>query len=246
MTQRDTSADPSSVAPLIRAVIFDLDGTLLDHVGSVTTALRNWLPTLRATATEDLVTEWFEAEHRYFPAWRSREISFAEQRRRRLRDFLPLLNIAPGDDHALDAAFAGYLSHYEAAWTKFDDVDLALAQLDRTHLRIALLTNGTVEQQTAKLKAIGLDGRVGPVCTAEALGAAKPDPTAYLAVCDELGVEPDSAVHIGDLYDLDVLAARAAGLRAIHLDRYDAGPHDEPNRITSLRQLPEQLRPAQH
>jgi putative hydrolase of the HAD superfamily len=44
-------------------------------------------------------------------------------------------------------------------------------------------------------------------------------------------------LSVGDRHDLDVLPARAAGLQAVHLDRLDAGPTDEPHRIKSLRDL---------
>lgn len=225
----------------VDAVIFDLDGTLVDHVGSVTAALHGWLPSLGVVATDGLADAWFDAEERHFPAWRSRQISFAEQRRRRLRDFLPLIGIDPGDDKDLDAIFAGYLASYEASWTKFTDVDAALNALDDAGLKTAVLTNGTVEQQTAKLKAVGLRGRTGPVFAAEELGAAKPDPSTYLTVCTQLDVHPGAALHVGDLYELDVLAPRAAGLQAVHLDRADRGPHDEEHRITSLDQLSDHL-----
>jgi putative hydrolase of the HAD superfamily len=221
----------------VDAVIFDLDGTLVDHVGSVTAALHAWLPSLGVVATDDLAEAWFDAEERHFPAWRSRQISFAEQRRRRLRDFLPLIGIDPGADKDLDAIFAGYLACYEAAWTTFPDVDAALTALADTGLKTAVLTNGTVEQQTAKLNAVGLRGRTGPVFTAEELGAAKPDSSTYLTVCTQLDVNPGAALHVGDPYELDVLAPRAAGLRAVLLDRADRGPYDEPHRITSLDQL---------
>ncbi|ABW11314.1 HAD-superfamily hydrolase subfamily protein [Parafrankia sp. EAN1pec] len=100
-----------------------------------------------------------------------------------------------------------------------------------------MLTNGIDSQQLAKVRAIGLAGRVGPVFTAEALGAAKPHPSTYLAVCERLGAAAGSVLHVGDRHDLDVLAARAAGLRAVHLDRTGLGPHDEPDRITSLDQI---------
>jgi putative hydrolase of the HAD superfamily len=230
------------VAHPVEAVIFDLDGTLIDHIGSVTAALHAWLPTLGAAATAGLVNAWFEAEERHFPARRIREITFAEQRRRRLREFLPLVGLTPGDDDSLDVVFSRYLACYAAAWTKFEDVDPVLDVLAGTELGIAVLTNGIIDQQNAKIDAVGLRGRVGRVCTAEELGVAKPERSTYLAVCAALGVHPGAALHVGDRHDLDVLAARAAGLQAVHVDRSGAGPFDEPHRITSLAQLPTLLR----
>jgi putative hydrolase of the HAD superfamily len=91
----------------VSALILDLDGTLLDHVGSVTAALNAWIPTLGTPATDALINAWLDAEQRHFPAWRSREVTFAEQRRRRLRDFLPLLGISPGEDKNMDTMFSG-------------------------------------------------------------------------------------------------------------------------------------------
>lgn len=66
---------------------------------------------------------------------------------------------------------------------------------------------------------------------------AKPDPSIFIAACQRLGVPPGAALHVGDLHDLDVLAPRVAGLRAVHLDRIGRGPVDETARITSLDQL---------
>lgn len=209
----------------------------MDHRGSVVAALRGWLPELGSALDDDLLAEWFAAEQRHFAAWQARQISFPEQRRRRLRDFLPLIQQSVGDDEQLDAIFRGYLTWYEASWRAFEDVECALRAVARAGLRIAVLTNGTAEQQNAKLEKIGLAGRLGPVLTAEESGVAKPDPGAYVAACSKLDLPPEQVLHIGDQYDLDVLAARKAGLRAVHLDRNDEGPHGEAERITSLDQL---------
>ena len=222
-------------------MIFDLDGTLIDHVGSVTQALEGWLPEFGVTPTEELTAAWFVAEDKHFPAWRSREITFAEQRRRRLRDFLPLIDSPVGDDAELDQVFTGYLRHYEASWMCFDDVEGTLDAISRLPVKMAVLTNGTDEQQHAKLKMVGLEGRFGDVFTAESLGAAKPDPSTYRHVCEALNVDVGSALHVGDVHALDVAAPREAGLQAVHLDRADVGPFDEPARLRSLRELPEFL-----
>ncbi|HEY9389075.1 MAG TPA: HAD family hydrolase [Mycobacteriales bacterium] len=237
------SAQGVGVLPMVpvRLVIFDLDETLLDQRGAVTDAVTRWLSGRGIEPDDELVGAWFAAQERHLPAWRAGEISWREQRRRRLRDFLPLVGLTVDDGGQLDRTFAGYLTHYEAAWRKFDDVDGALERIRRTDVRTAVLTNGTVEQQNAKITAVGLTDRVGPVFTAEELGAAKPDPSTYLTVCRRLGVPADSALHVGDLHDLDVIAPRAAGLQAVHLDRRDNGPHHEKHRITSLAELPDHL-----
>lgn len=71
--------------------------------------------------------------------------------------------------------------------------------------------------------AIGLAGRVGPVLTSTDLGTPKPDSRSYLAGCHRLGLPAHAVLHVGDTYDLDVVAPRAAGLHAVHLDR----PHPD-------------------
>jgi putative hydrolase of the HAD superfamily len=145
-----------------------------------------------------LINAWFEAEHRHFPAWRARQITFAEQRRRRLRDFLPLIGVAPGDDENLDEVFKGYLERYEVSWTKFDDVEPTLAMLANSEIKIAVLSTGTLDQQTAKIEAVGVHGQVGPLFTADELGAAKPDPSTYLAADDSTVMidEPELSMHV--------------------------------------------------
>jgi putative hydrolase of the HAD superfamily len=222
----------------LRGVLLDLDGTLIDHDGAVVDALRGWLPTLGVAPVAGVVQLWFDLQERHLVGWRDRRTTFPEQRRHRLRDFLPAVGVAFADeDDYLDNVFTGYLSWYEKSWRVFDDVDEALTAIRCAGMQTAVLTNGTVEQQNDKLRRVGLAGRVGPVYTAEELGAAKPAAEAYLAACQRWGLAPNTVLHVGDRYDLDVEAARAAGLRAVHLDRKGESVPGEQPRIASLREL---------
>jgi putative hydrolase of the HAD superfamily len=222
----------------LRGVLLDLDGTLIDHEAAVAEALRVWLPTLEVAANAGVLAVWSTIQERHVVDWRERRITFQEQRRRRLRDFLPVVGVPfTDDDDHLDRIFDGYLRCYERSWRAFDDVEEALAAIERAGLRTAVLTNGTAEQQNDKLARVGLAGRVGPVYTAEELGAAKPAAGAYLAACRRWGLPPAAVLHVGDRYDLDVEAARNAGLRAVHLDRGNEGPAQERGRIASLHEL---------
>jgi putative hydrolase of the HAD superfamily len=218
-----------------RGVLFDLDGTLVDHDGAVDAALRGWLPTLGVAPEPPVLALWHEIQERHMGAWRERRITFAEQRRRRLRDFLPAVGVSAPEDP--DDVFAGYLGWYERSWRAYDDVAPALAGLAAAGVATAVLTNGTTGQQNDKLARTGLAARVGPVWTVEDLGVAKPDPDAFRRACARWGLPPAAVLSVGDRRDLDVLPARAAGLDAVWLDRDGAGPAGEPRRITSLREL---------
>lgn len=157
---------------------------------------------------DELERVWLEAETRHFTAWRDGLVSFTEQRRGRLRDFLPSIEVAVGQDHELDDVFVGYLAAYEQAWVGYDDVDGVLKSLQALGLSTAVLTNGSERQQRAKLSRLGLLDRVGPVFTAEPLGVAKPQPRAFHLVCEALDLAPPRVLYVGDDHEVDVLAAR--------------------------------------
>ncbi|MBG0560273.1 HAD family hydrolase [Actinoplanes aureus] len=220
---------------ILRGVLFDLDGTLGDHDGSVSAALRTWLPSLGVAYSPETHALWDEIAERHLAAWRRREIDFREQRRRRLRDFLPIVGISYAETE-LDLVFDGFLRAYQSAYRAYDDAFDALAAVSAAGLAVAVLTNGSSEQQRAKLAAMGMAG-IGLVYTPEELGVAKPNPASFRQACARWGIAPGEVLSVGDRHEFDVLAARTAGLRAVHLDRQGSGPYDEPHRIRSLRDL---------
>ncbi len=225
----------------LRGIVFDLDGTLFDHDASTRAALAEWLPRLGAVAGERLTRAWFAAEDEHFESWRSGLITFDEQRRRRLRDLLPLLGRPVGSDADLDVIFSGFLDAYERAWRGYVDVRPALDRLVGRGLVLGVLTNGTVTQQQAKVVAIGVSELVTAVVTAEELGHAKPDARTYAEACRRIGLAPAEVLHVGDRHDLDVIAARAAGLSAWHLDRDDLRLEPAAARVADLTELADRL-----
>lgn len=122
-----------------------------------------------------------------------------------MRDFLPLIHHTAGDDAKPDDVFSGYLRHYEAAWTCFGDVEETSTEISRPPITTAVLTNGTKQQQHAKLQAVGLQRRLSHVFTAEDRGAAKPALSTYRDACEVPGVNVDRALHVGDQYPLNVM-----------------------------------------
>lgn len=211
----------------VRAVGFDLDGTLFDHRSAARAGATALLGGLGVTVTPAVLDAWTAAEDTQFEHWRSGRISFAGQRRGRLRTVLPPLGVAlPPDDDGLDALFAQYLAAYRARWTVFPDVVPVLEDLRAQGFRLALLTNGTGEQQHAKLAATGLDTVFDAVCVSEEIGVAKPDPRAFGTLLRTLDVPAAACVFVGDDAAKDVDGARAAGLGSALVDRPRVGLHE--------------------
>jgi len=200
----------------VDAVGFDLDGTLFDHQGSARSAVVRFLRSLGVVASASTLASWFDAEEEHFERWRSGEISFAEQRRERLRSVLPPLGVdVPAGDVDVDELFGGYLRAYESSWRAFPDALPLLRSLRAAGLGVGLLTNGTEAQQLAKLRRTGLLDEFDVVCTSERIGCSKPDVRAFAVLASELGVEPAACLFVGDDPVKDVGGARGAGMQAL-------------------------------
>lgn len=226
----------------MRAVVLDLDGTLLDHRTSARTGLARWVEGFGVPMSEEIERAWFEAEEKHFGEWRRGEIEHLEQRRRRMRSFLPVVGRPVGSDRELEEAFDSYIAAYRNSWVGFADAGKAVDLVLGRGLRTGVLTNGSRELQEAKLAHLGLLERIGPVVCAAELGVAKPHPDAFRAVCEAVATPPEQVLYVGDEHAVDVLGARDAGLQAVLLDRgqYDRGeaePVEETVRVRSLLEL---------
>ncbi|HKF42702.1 MAG TPA: GNAT family N-acetyltransferase [Thermoanaerobaculia bacterium] len=85
----------------------------------------------------------------------------------------------------------------------------------------------------ALLEAAGLTSKLEIVLDSAVVGIEKPDPRIFLAAAERLGVAPSDCAYVGDLYEIDIVGARAAGMRAILI-----GPCPAPDPIERVRNLP--------
>jgi putative hydrolase of the HAD superfamily len=99
----------------------------------------------------------------------------------------------------------------------------ALEALRGLGLRLAVVSNsnGTVADLLA---AVGLAPQLDLIVDSGIVGIEKPDPRIFRHAAAALDVPPEATVHVGDLYSVDVVGARAAGCRAILLDPAGAWP----------------------
>jgi HAD superfamily hydrolase (TIGR01549 family) len=118
----------------------------------------------------------------------------------------------------------------------------SLTRFRRAGLRLAVVSNanGTVRRL---LERLGLLGAFHAVLDSAVEGIEKPDPRLFLRALERLGVRPEEALHVGDLYYVDVVGARAASLRAVLLDERGQRKEVDCPRIASLSDLADHLAP---
>ena len=112
----------------------------------------------------------------------------------------------------------------------------ALEQLaPRYRLGVVSNANGTVRALMARL---GLDHFFDAVVDSQEEGVQKPDPRLFRIGVERMRATPESTVYVGDIFTVDVLGARGAGLSAVLID--PNGLHaDKPcDRIATMLELP--------
>ncbi|MDA1062006.1 MAG: HAD family hydrolase, partial [Chloroflexi bacterium] len=216
------------VPDAIRAVLFDLDDTLVDARGAWRRGFAETIaelyagsPALRALGTSEVI---YDGHFRNYSEAAHRAAGGGEwQERFTLEAFERLLaeHLEP------DPALAERLSrHYRAAiLDHVEAVPDAVATLEAVGTRypLGLISNGPRELQRPKLRRFGLDRYFATIVISGEVGVVKPDPAIFRLALAALAVPAAAAVYVGDNPHHDVAGACAAGLAAIWVNRGDWG-----------------------
>jgi putative hydrolase of the HAD superfamily len=122
------------------------------------------------------------------------------------------------------------------------DVAPALERLSSLDLRLVVVSNanGVLHRMFDR---VGLTRYFDCICDSYLEGVEKPDPRFFQIALERSGAAPETTMHVGDLYHVDVLGARSSGLREMLIDPHDLYRDYDAERVTSLDQLVDRLRP---
>ncbi len=179
------------------AVLFDLDGTLLDTAPDMIGALNS----LRAENHLDPLPEC---------GVRS-SVSHGSAR-------LVQLGFPDADPDRFAALQRRFLDLYGAALSSrtrlFTGMDSVLTELQARGLKMGVVTNKPARLTDALLDALGLSAKFACVISGDTLSERKPHPLPMLHAAKLAGAEPRNCLYVGDA-ERDVQAAHAAGMEAV-------------------------------
>jgi putative hydrolase of the HAD superfamily len=236
-------------AELPRAILFDLDDTLLDDSSNTDASWEiacdegasSLVDAQQLHAAIDRKREWYwsdPARHRVGRA----DLSAA--RRMIVRQALD--EVAPGlpqADVVAERVAAIHDRLRDERRALFPDAIATLERLRGLGIRLALLTNGSARDQRAKLARFGLEPHFAHIHIEGEHEYGKPDERTYIRALTALDVQPHETWMVGDNLEWEVAVPQRLGIRGIWIDLTGAGlPPGSPVRpdriIRSVAELP--------
>jgi putative hydrolase of the HAD superfamily len=190
---------------MIRAALFDLDGTLFDRDTSVRTLIARQYDAFAAALghvpKDSFIARFMELDERGYVR---KDIVY----RQLVTEF------------QIDRAHAGQLydhffATYHSCCAPFPNLHAALTRLQALGLRLGIITNGGHIFQMRTVAALGIEPYFAAILTSEGEQLKKPDARLFQRALERLEVPATAAVFVGDHPLVDVGGARDAGLRAI-------------------------------
>ena len=204
-----------------KAVIFDLDGTLFDHFGAVEKSfekLYNKYSVFHKMAFEEFLKLNKNLLKKYFILYRDKQISWEDHRIYRIKALYSHFGISLSDDEA-NEKFIEYLKIYESCWQPLDNAPLLLKKLKDVGYKLGIITNGESSQQHKKIHVLGIEEFFDSTVISSDFGFAKPDVSIFKHALQELGVEEQEAIYVGDSISSDICGAANAGIDSIYIIR---------------------------
>ncbi|EKE77101.1 phosphoglycolate phosphatase [Gallaecimonas xiamenensis] len=182
---------------MIKAVAFDLDGTLVHSLPDLVWAANAMRRQLGLAAVgEDKVSQWVGNGISKLVERASQELGEAPQ--------------------ALALFEAAYQSHLAVASRPYDGALAVLTELGRRGFALALVTNKASRFAIPLVRDLGLEPHFEHILCGDSLAAKKPDPLPLTWLCQRFDLAPAELLMVGDSKN-DIQAAQAAGCPSVGL-----------------------------
>lgn len=178
---------------MIKAVLFDLDGTLLDSAPDLVATL-NYLRSGRGLSALAVT------ELRHFVSRGARGLINA--------------GMPPGDEDTFQQNCKAFLEHYAdnsfIETRPFDGVEVVLEKLKNAGIPWGIVTNKAEVLTLPIVEKVGWAAIAGAVICGDSVEYCKPHPAPVLAACDLMGINPSETLMVGD-DKRDIEAGKRAG-----------------------------------
>ena len=199
----------------IKAVLWDIDGTLLNFKKAQYEAIYKCFNYFNENLNDDMVNEYDHINHGYWLMLEKGEIEKNVLLVKRFEDFFGKygINIDPVEFNKL------YQVELGNTYVFNDNGYETVKRLKELGIIQFAVTNGTKTAQNGKLRGSGLIDILDEIFISEDIGYEKPDKRFFEPVIDKLreyGIEKNECVIVGDSDSSDIQGGINAGIRTVH------------------------------
>ncbi len=207
---------------MIKAVFFDLDGTLCDSDTAWSIAQSEMFQLLHEqypnVSEEALTAAWKAVHQELFKQLNAGKCAMADVRDSRFQCLFKELDLPI--DRGMEEVSDFFCSRYLTSLRLYDDVTV-LVELGGYHLGI--VTNGAhddhTDSQLSKVRHLGLSQQIQSLTISGEIGVRKPGIEIFQVACERAGVSPKEALFVGDTLKNDIIGANRAGMTSVLIDR---------------------------
>lgn len=192
---------------MIKAIIFDLDNTLVDFMRMKRQAVS---AAVAAMIDAGLGLTIEETEARIDAIYKARGIEFQSVFDQLLYDVFQKVNYK-----ILSAGIIAYRRAREAALVPYPHVNLTLVALLKRGIRLAVVSDAPGREAWLRLCYLNFHQMFDSVVTFEDTGERKPSPAPFLRALQELNVKPVETLMVGDWAERDMIGAAQVGITTV-------------------------------
>jgi len=189
----------------IKAVIFDLDNTLVDFMAMKRQAVD---AAIGAMMDAGLNLTFDQMKTHIDAIYKEQGIEYQQVFDQLLKELLGKV-----DMRILSAGIIAYRRAREAALKPYPHVTATLIELNRKQIKLAIVSDAPAREAWLRLCFVNYHHFFNHVVTYDDSGERKPSPKPFLMALDMLGVQPSEAIMVGDWADRDMVGARNVGMK---------------------------------
>ncbi len=217
---------------MIKAVVFDLDNTLMDFMKMKRRSIEEAIP---AMIDAGLKVTKEEANKVIDEIYKEKGIEYQQV----FDLFLQRVNNKV-DYKILSAGIVAYRRAREAALIPYPHVYSTLNKLLKLGILMGILSDAPVKEAWLRLAYLNFHHIVDAVVTFEDTGERKPHSAPFLAVLKKLEVKPEEALMVGDWAERDIIGAKNVGMKtafARYGDTFDTKIHNADYELNDINEL---------
>jgi putative hydrolase of the HAD superfamily len=192
---------------MIKAVIFDLDNTLVDFMKMKAEAID---AAIRAMIDAGLELSYDEVKDRINAIYKEKGIEFQYVFDSLLSDIFDKVN-----HKILAAGVVAYRRAREAALVPYPHVYITLYELLKMGMKLAVVSDAPTKEAWLRLTYLNMHHIFDVVVTFEDTSERKPHPAPFTLALNRLGVRPDEALMVGDWAERDIIGAKQVGMKTV-------------------------------